>query len=354
MDAFTLALIAAALIGVALFVWGHIKKRQRARTAIRTLHLMAEANLAEAQFVLGVMYRQGQGYKQAMSISMLQGYGQDTIWYRKAAELVGYDGAQSDLGVPQDYVEAVAWYHKAAEQGHAMAQYHLGQMYAWGKGVPRDDAQAARWYRKAAKQGVAKAQLNLGWSYCLGSGVPQDDRQVARWYHKAAEQGDAEAQARIGVMYERGEGVPQDDAQAAHWYRKAAEQGDAMAQVNLGMLYYDGRGVPQDYKRALAWTREAAAKEHWVALDCFRKAAAQGNALAQYNLGWMYCNGRGVSQNHEKAYVWFSLAAAQGLRDAVEGRDAVASLLTPEALERAKARAAAERGRIHGGLDMAP
>ena len=30
------------------------------------------------------------------------------------------------------------------------------------------------------------------------------------------------------------------------WYRKAAEQGDAGAQNNLGVMYFEGWGVPQD------------------------------------------------------------------------------------------------------------
>jgi TPR repeat protein len=38
-------------------------------------------------------------------------------------------------GVVQDDEEAVHWYHKAANQGHALAQFHLGLMYRDGKGV---------------------------------------------------------------------------------------------------------------------------------------------------------------------------------------------------------------------------
>jgi TPR repeat protein len=37
-----------------------------------------------------------------------------------------------------------------------------------------------------------------------------------------------------------------DYTEAAKWYRKAAEQGDARAQANLGVLYQFGWGVPQD------------------------------------------------------------------------------------------------------------
>ena len=41
----------------------------------------------------------------------------------------------------------------------------------------------------------------------------------------------------LGRMYANGRGVEQDDEQAVFWYRKAAEQGHASAQFNLGWMY---------------------------------------------------------------------------------------------------------------------
>jgi hypothetical protein len=61
-------------------------------------------------------------------------------------------------------------------------------------------------------------------------------------------------------MYYEGRGVPQDDAEAARWYRKAAEQGYAEAQFNLGSMYYHGYGVPQDYVQAHMWYKLATSK----------------------------------------------------------------------------------------------
>ena len=60
--------------------------------------------------------------------------------------------------------------------------------------------------------------------------------------------------------------------------RARADAGEASAQFNLGWMYTEGRGVPQDDAEAIAW---------------YRRAAEQGNADAQFNLGWMYANGRG-------------------------------------------------------------
>ena len=49
-----------------------------------------------------------------------------------------------------------------------------------------------------------------------------------------------------------------DYAEAVKCYRKAAEQGDAAAQYNLGVIYYNGEGVTQDYAEAVKWYRKAA------------------------------------------------------------------------------------------------
>src|SRR4029077_12512676 len=57
-----------------------------------------------------------------------------------------------------------------------------------------------------------------------------------------------------------GQGVPQDYAEAAKWYRKAADQGFAEAQSNLGAMYAKGQGVPQDYVEAYKWFDLAAAR----------------------------------------------------------------------------------------------
>ncbi len=61
-------------------------------------------------------------------------------------------------------------------------------------------------------------------------------------------------------MYDNGLGVPQDYARAVKWFRKAAEQGQALAQSNLGFMYYEGRGVPQDYAQAHMWYNLAVSK----------------------------------------------------------------------------------------------
>ena len=130
----------------------------------------------------------------------------------------------------------------------------------------------------------------------------------------------------LGLMYHEGKvkDVPKDVQQAMAWYRKAAEQGVARAQYNLGVMYANGEGVPKDEQQAMLW---------------YRKAAEQGVARAQYNLGVMYDNGRGATKDEQQAYFWWLLASAQGHQGAANNRDIQERLLTTE--QRAFAQAAA-------------
>jgi len=64
-------------------------------------------------------------------------------------------------GVPQNYAEAAKWYRLAAEQGHAIAQSHLGDMYFGGRGVPQDNVQAHMWMNLAAAAMPASVELEL-------------------------------------------------------------------------------------------------------------------------------------------------------------------------------------------------
>lgn len=76
---------------------------------------------------------------------------------------------------------------------------------------------------------------------------------------RAAEQGSAEDQFLVGLYYKNGEcGLKQDSAQAIKWFKKAAAQGDAYALFDLGMCYADGVGVKRDWKRAKQYFTEAA------------------------------------------------------------------------------------------------
>lgn len=83
---------------------------------------------------------------------------------------------------------------------------------------------------------------------------------------------------------------------------QAAEAGDAEAQFKLGALYANGKGVRQDSKAAARW---------------LRKSAKQGWTAAQTLLGWCYAGGNGVGKDMAEAMQWYSTAAEAGDTDAM-------------------------------------
>jgi TPR repeat protein len=112
-----------------------------------------------------------------------------------------------------------------------------------------------------------------------------------------AEAGNLAAETELGQFFQANE----EYARAATWYKRAAEQGDAKAQVELGALYQVGWGVPPDDERAASW---------------FRKAAEQGSAEGAMYLGALYERGDGVTKDHAEAVRWYRKAADQGLEPA--------------------------------------
>ncbi len=89
----------------------------------------------------------------------------------------------------------------------------------------------------------------------------------------------------------------EDYATSFRLWRPLAEQGNAGAQYNIGFMYYNGDGVATDYKEAKKW---------------LRKAADQGDTNAQYNLGVMYDNGVGVPMDLQEAEKWYRQSANVG------------------------------------------
>lgn len=120
--------------------------------------------------------------------------------------------------------------------------------------------------------------------------------------------------------------APQALAADVATVRAQAEQGDPQAQYALGTMYRDGRGVERDAAAALRW---------------LGSAAAQGSLDAMLALGNLHAGGLGVERNDARAYMWFDIAARQTegdwLRDiAASNRDALTARMTAEDIAKAK------------------
>lgn len=94
----------------------------------------------------------------------------------------------------------------------------------------------------------------------------------------------------------------QDYSKAVDCFRRAAEQGDAEGQNTYGGMFFNGTGVEQNHKTAFEW---------------FQKSANQGCVEGQFDLGYCYENGYGVEKDTKKAIKWYIKAAEQGNNAAV-------------------------------------
>lgn len=90
-----------------------------------------------------------------------------------------------------------------------------------------------------------------------------------------------------------------EDALTEFWNKHfgPVEVDRTKAQFYLGLMYDNGKGVPQDYNNAIQW---------------FTKAAEGGHDDAQFYLGMIYDKGRGVRQDYQQAVRWYTKAADAG------------------------------------------
>ena len=115
-----------------------------------------------------------------------------------------------------------------------------------------------------------------------------------------------------------------------------AQNGNRVAQNNLGAAYYNGQGVEQDLNEAIKWYKKAADLGHGVARWNLETIARQGHAGAQYNVGLLYHEGKGIKQNNVTAYAWWDNAATNGYQDAKEKKTIITERITPAQIVKAE------------------
>lgn len=158
------------------------------QTAFRELLPLAEGGDFGAQYLIGVMFRDGKGL------------------------------IQSDF-------EAARWYRVSAEQGFSLAQCDLGIMYNTGRGVTESFAEAVKWFQLAADQGNAPCQAKLGTMYALGNGVIQNNVMAHMWVNIASANGEENSAALRDLII------------AAKMTPEAIEKAQAMAQECISSGY---------------------------------------------------------------------------------------------------------------------
>ena len=171
--------------------------------------------------------------------------------------------------------------------------------------------------RDAVLAGSPAAEYDLAQRLFDGRGLDQNQAAAASWFDRAASAGFAPAAFRLGAFYQKGVGVQRDPAAAKRWYTAAARAGNARAAHNLGVMEAEPADEKADYAEAARLVR---------------KAGQMGVRDSQYNLAVLYARGLGVERDLGQAWLWFSLAAAQGDPEAARKRDEVAAKMDPAGL----------------------
>jgi TPR repeat protein len=192
----------------------------------------------------------------------------------------------------------------AAEEGHPVAQWKLGRMYANGEGVAQDDMRAFEYFSRIANahaedspsepqaQIVANAFVALGRYYLNGipnSKVTADpDRAREMFSYAASYFGNADAQYDLARLYLKTADASRDDFRyGARWLGLAAQKGQHQAQALLGQMLFNGDRLPRQAARGLMWltlARDSAGPdETWIKESynrAFSKASDDDRASA--------------------------------------------------------------------------
>lgn len=183
---------------------------------------------------------------------------------------------------------------RAGSLGNVEANYELGLIYQ-GDGFYHDFDKAVEHLELAAEQDHTEALYLLGRAYRHGElGLTRDPARAVRYLEKAGKQGQPEAQKQLANIYNRGESGEPDGEKAIFWFRKAAEQGDAVAQNDLGILLVNGT-APEE------------------GIEWLIKAADQDVTVAEFNLANAYSQGDLVEKDQERAFYYYSRLAEKRL-----------------------------------------
>lgn len=214
---------------------------------------------------------------------------------------------EKGIGIDKDPETAARLYKFAAGRGYANAEYHFGRCYQNGIGVEANPDEALRLYQSASQKGNIEARIRLiaGPLHLHGQASQEDVTKSISLLEPLADgaNGHALAQFELGKCFEEGlKGVKKDLKRAVHYYGLAVAQKYPDACINLGALYSQGgHGIPKNPKEGFR---------------LFKIAAEQKDFHGEYNLGVCYEEGIGVDKNIDQALICFRQAAEQGYASA--------------------------------------
>ena len=184
-----------------------LSREERVDAAVQMKRL-AQAGDAHAQYLMGLLYRDG------------------------------------GLVIP-DTERAQYWMEQAATQNVPAAQYSLGKLLLSDDPLVHDPDQGIRWLKASAQNGNDYAAYTLGKEYLSGRYVFKNTEKAAEYFRQAAQGDNPWAQYLLGKLYLMGDGVEQDEKAAYQWFQAAAEQGHIYGEFFVERMEQGWTASPQ-------------------------------------------------------------------------------------------------------------
>lgn len=210
---------------------------------------------------------------------------------------------------PRDADETLKWYLAASDGGNLTAQAIAGGLLIYGRGSQSDLRRGLRMVRDAAEKknpaglGVYGNLLRLGLRYVppnqlAGVEFQEDPERGIQMIREAAELGHADSAMRMAGFTSANGRTPE----SSDWLKKAAARGNAEAQYQVGLSYFHGTNGETDISKHLAYTMHA---------------AINGSRSAREMLGTYHKLGtHNLPVNYDLAEFWYRKAVELG---SVEG-----------------------------------
>ncbi len=266
------------------------------REAFRYVKQASDLGWADADFLLALMYREGNG-------------------------------------VDRDIPKSVEYLERAAKNGHPRAMAVLAEQYLEGKYVQRDPEEAFRWFMLSASIGNARSQYQVASMLASGLGTEKDPEKAKEWFstYSSTMVNEFRRGALDTIRTRSLESEQQPDLMKA-----ASKTYNPQSMTALASRYASGRGFKKNpgasvrlleraslaggsprTRLALALlSGEAVEKDEARAFELLTSAAAFGDAEGMYRLSLMYKDGIGCTADQEAYRYYMKMAAECGSRDA--------------------------------------
>ena len=171
-------------------------------------------------------------------------------------------------GVEKDLEKSFKYFLAGAKKENAICLYFAGSCYLNGQGTEKDLEQGFKFIEKSATKGYLEAMYLCGYCYDLGIGVTQNDEKAVKWYVLAADNGHLGAMTRLAmILMSSKRNVKRDLDRGLSYLLTAANKNYMDAQYFLAYCYFKGIGVEKSDEEYLKWLNLAAANGHKKAIE---------------------------------------------------------------------------------------